>query len=274
MKKLKLHYPDPGMTLHGVNACLYHPFEKYNPAKDINKPCMFWLYFESDYKLFSEHKGKKYVFWHNSDVKTGQPLNYRPELLKYYSLLRDNDVVHVTHNTLLRDDLAMIGIHAIVRPVFWGDINKYKSSDDVTKDIYMCSNPGRGVEYGEFIFNALAGEFPKWNFHIFGIDPTVSTYRDNVKYYGWITESEMDDIVSDFAICIRWNLHDGCANVILKALLMEQYCITTIDYSGLTNVAKSYSEIVKMIKETEKEEYNIFPNKHIKSIINNFDFIA
>jgi len=53
----KLYFPDPGMTLHGENAIKYHQFEKYNPDKDRNKPAMFWLYFDEDYKALANHTG-------------------------------------------------------------------------------------------------------------------------------------------------------------------------------------------------------------------------
>jgi hypothetical protein len=200
--------------------------------------------------------------------------------MKYYQLVKNPEVTNVVHNECLRDDLAMIGIHSIIRPILWGDVEKYKPSENLTKNVYMSCNKGRGIEYGELIFHALAGQFPDWNFHIFGIDPSNSVYHDNLKYYGWIPEEEMDDIVKDFAICLRYNLHDGAANTILKALLMEQYCITTIDYQGMTNECHSYSEIVKGIESISREldrgrakGSSLLKNSYVKTIINQFDFL-
>lgn len=269
---MKLHYPE-GMKLHGDNACKYHGFEKYDWKTDRDKPAMFWLYFDEDYKLLANHTGKKIVFWHNSDVsKLYHGLQTEPpKWVGFYNLIKDPAVIHVTHNHLLRDELAMIGIHSIIRPVFWGDVNKFTPSIKLTDDVYMCANPGRGIEYGEFIFHSLAAALPNLNFHIFGIDPTNSIYPDNLKYYGWIPEDDMDETVKDFGYCIRWNKHDGSANVILKALLMGQYCITTVNYQGMTNLVKDYHDVL-MLLSGENNAY-LTTTDEVKQTINNFDFL-
>ena len=246
-EKIKLHYPDPGMTIHGENACKYHNFEKYDWKTDRNKPAMFWLYFEDDYKLLANHTGKKYVFWHNSDVRI--LLNNRT-IAQYIPILRDESIIHVCHNALLQGELSSRGIYAVISPIFWGDIYKYKRQSKFTDDCYITvpardhrPETDRGMEYGETIMNTLAWQFPDWNFHIFGVDPIITVYCHNLHYYGWITEDEMDKITDSFGTCLRFNFHDGFSQTVMKALVRGQRVITTIDYGPITLYCKNYQEI-------------------------------
>lgn len=273
----KLHYFE-GMKLHGDNACKYHSFEKYEPLKHRNEPTMFWLYQENDYKLLANHQGKKFVFWHNADV---------PGLMrvfsKYIPVVRDPSIIHVCHNELLRDELASMGIYSLIRPIFWGDASKYvPTNEPLTKDCYMTANKGRGVEYGEMIMNALAWRFPDWTFHIFGIDPTIPVYCDNVKYYGWITEDEMDEIDKNFMVCFRFNQHDGFSQTVMKARMRGQIAITSIHYGSLTAHYDSFELLMTFFKplqnlikrnptEEDRTRYLYLPIE--QKVFTNLDFL-
>jgi hypothetical protein len=252
------------MKLHGDNACKFHGFEKYNPETDKEKPTMFWLYDEYSYKLLSSHKGKKYIFWHNQDV-----LGLLRRFQKYIPDVRYSNIVHVCHNELLRDELSSIGIYSLIRPIFWGDASKYvPSGNPLTKDCYITANAGRGVEYGEMIMNTLAWKYPDWNFHIFGIDPTIPVYCDNLKYYGWISEDEMDEIDKNFMVCFRFNLHDGFSQTVMKARMRGQAVITAISYKE-TNYYKSFDQLCDYFKNTDFLNFNPIEHSHFT----NFDFI-
>ena len=289
---IKLHYPE-GMKLHGDNACKYLGFEKYDFTKDRNEPAMFWLYTAEDYKTLANHKGKKYVVWHNNDcngiyegsmkyipvmLNPNVPINIR-ELGKKYAymlgIVRGSSITHVCLNHCMEPELFQLGIYAIHRYIFWGDMTKYKPSEKLTKDCYMCVNAGRGVEYGEFIFNALAWKYPDWTFHIFGIEPTVSVYCENVKYYGWIPEDDMDERTKNFALCLRYNFHDGFPQILCKALLRGQFTFTRLDYDGLTLQFRDMKELFERFDEISfKVENGEINNKMIpEGMINNFDFI-
>ena len=275
MKPIKLYFPDPGMTLHGVNALSYHPFEKYNPKKDRNKPAMFWLYFEEDYKTLANHTGKKIICWHGSDV-----LRFKGLFLKYLSLIRDPEITHIFLNNITQSEMFQFGIYGVKKYIFWGDASRYTSSSDLTKDCFMCCPPinpeekSRGPEYGELIFNALAWKYPDWTFHIFGCTPVIPIYCDNVKYYGWIPESEMDDITLNFSVCIRHNIHDGFPQVICKAMLREQYVLTQLPYDKLTIEYNSPVMLIKAFDCINKEiEVGKTFKNNVKGMINNFDFI-
>jgi len=255
------------MQLHGDNACKYHGFEKYNPSTDIEKPTMFWLYDELSYRLLNEHRGQKYVFWHNQDV-----IGIGNMFKKYIPVVRDHEIIHVCHNKLLRDELASIGIYAIIRPIFWGDTEKYKpTSEPLTKDCYITANAGRGSEYGEHIINTLAWRFPDWKFHVFGIPPTILAHCDNLIYYGWIPEDEMDEINKNFMICFRFNYHDGFSQTVMKARMRGQRAITSINYD-VCNHYKSFHELCEYFEDSCIEMFDeSYPVEG--SYFNNFDFI-
>jgi hypothetical protein len=259
------------MQLHGDNACKYHGFEKYNPETDIDQPTMFWLYDELSYKLLSNHKGEKYIFWHNQDV-----IGLMRLFKQYIPIVRNPEIIHVCHNELLRDELVSIGIHSLIRPIFWGDANKYKpNGKTLTKDCYITANAGRGSEYGEHIMNALAWQFPDWQFHIFGIDPTIPVYCDNLKYYGWRPEEEMDEIDKNFMICFRFNYHDGFSQTVMKARMRGQYAITSIEYPICYHY-KRFNELCNYFLTDEQTEI-IGNSDQIDPIsskyFTNFDFI-
>lgn len=264
--KIKLHYPDPGMTVHGQNACKYHNFEKYDWKTDRDKPAVFWLYFDDDYKLLAQHKGPKYVMWLGTDVK----FFAEKYCAKYLSVLWDESIKHVAMNRLLSDELFHVGIYAPVRPLFWGDINKYPKEMNFTKDCYMSTNPGRGLEYGEAKMHTLAMKYPDWNFHIFGTEP-VSPSR--VKYYGWIPEDEMDDITKNFGICLRLNMHDGFSQTVAKALMRGQEVITVIPHNDMTHYCRLTEDIYRVFDEWEACKIAGFFKNPIGEQFVNFDFI-
>jgi hypothetical protein len=266
---IKLHYFD-NMKLHGDNAVKFHPFEKYDPKTDRNKPCMFWLYDEDSYKMLANHTGKKYVCWHGNDIKA-----LAGTFVKYINIVRNPEITHVCLNYVLQGELFQLGIYAIHRYIFWADPDAYMPEENLTKDCFMCANKARGGEYGEMIMNSLAWKFPDWTFHIFGIEPTIPVYCDNVKYYGWIPEDEMDVLTKNFGLCFRYNIHDGFPQVMCKALLRNQFVITRLDYDGLTIVVKDVIELLQWFGAVNSwiEAGETNQKVDVKSMINNFDFI-
>jgi hypothetical protein len=269
MNKLKLYFPNPGMELHGNNAIKYHPFELYNPQKDRNKPAMFWLYFENDYKTLANHTGKKYICWHGTDV-----LIFNAKFRQYINLIRNPEITHIFLNRITQSEMFQLGIYGEVHYIFWADPLKFKPETGLTKDCYMTGKKDNGQIYGEMIFNSLAWRFPEWTFHIFGIEPTVPVYCENVKYYGWIPEDEMDEITRKFGLCLRYNAHDGFPQVVCKSLLREQYVLTQLPYDGLTVEFRTPKQLIEAFNSIDNEIDNCrtFKNE-VKRMINRFDFI-
>lgn len=266
---MKLYYPE-GMRMHGENALKFMDFERYDPIEDIEKPAMFWLYFQEDYEYFSEHRGKNFVFWHNTDVIRLTRYN---EFQKYLPALRNPGVIHACHNSLLRDELSEVGIHALIRPVFWNDLNKYKHSKNLTKDCYITSHVMREQEYGEWLMWALARdeELKDWRFHIFGTQNNDPKPK-NLIYHGQVPENEMDKTTKNFRLCLRMNVHDGFSQTAMKALLRGHRLITFIDYPKIPT-AKTYTELVMWINTLYEQENWLKTCDTFIQLLNNFDWL-
>jgi hypothetical protein len=268
MAKLKL-FSSAGMDLHYNNAIKYHPFEPYNQKKDRNKPTMFWMYFKEDYDTLANHTGDKYICWHGTDV-----LRFNAYFKQYINLIRNPEIIHIFLNHITQSEMFQLGVYGVQEYIFWGDASRYTPEADLTKDCFITAKPENGQQYGESIINSLAWKYPEWTFHIFGIEPTIPVYCDNVKYYGWIEEDDMDEKTRKFGICLRYNTHDGFPQVMCKALLREQFVLTQLPYKKMTVEFRSTSELFKAFDLIDKElnEGKTFKSE-VKRMINRFDFI-
>lgn len=213
-KKMKVYYCE-AMKTFGEKIKM----ERYNPQADIDKPVFFQgLYFDEDYEIFQNHKGKKTVFWNGSDVLRLLDSQERIHIIKQFP------VTHFCHNKQLQDELASVGINAEIRPIFFGEIEdypvSYKQSDK--PQVYMTCNQYRENEYGIPQVLEVAKELPEIKFHIYGIN---GQNTDNVIYHGWIEEDKMDKEIKDFQGVMRLNRHDGFSQTVMKAILMGQHPI-------------------------------------------------
>ena len=211
-EKMKVYYCE-AMRLFGEKMKM----ERYSPETDKDKPVFFeGLYFDKDYRIFREHRGKKTVFWNGSDVLR---LLRNP---KWVEIIKGLEASHYCHNKQLQDELAGIGISAEIRPIFFGDIEKYPVSYKHCDrpQVYMTCNEGREDEYGIPQVSVISNELPEITFHIYGIN---GQNTNNVIYHGWIDEKIMDEEIKDFQACIRLNKHDGFSQTVMKSILMGQY---------------------------------------------------
>jgi len=263
-------FSSAGMDLHLNNAIKYLGFEPYDPIEDIEKPAMFWLYFQEDYEYLLNHKGGKYVYWHNSDVLR---LKHIQDFWQYIPQLR-HGITHACHNSLLQEELAQnFGIYSIVRPVFWNDVTKYPESYEYSDkpEVYITSHPNRDVEYGEPYMHALSELFPNLIFHIYGNEGEST---DNLFYHGAVSEETMDLEIKDMQICLRMNKHDGFAQTSMKSILMGQYLITGLEYPQIP-YAKDFSSLVGFIMKIINRKLSTvdYHPTRWKESLNNFDWI-
>jgi len=195
--------------------------ERYNPLTDIDKSVFFQgLYFDEDYEVFRNHRGYKEVFWNGSDVLR---LLRSPERV---SIIKEFKAKHTCHNKQLQDELASVGIEAMIKPMFFGDIEdypvSYKPSDK--PQVYITCNEGREEEYGVPQVLEKAKELKEFTFHIYGIN---GTNTDNVIYHGWT--DKMDEETKSFQAVIRLNKHDGFSQTVMKGILMGQHVIRDLN---------------------------------------------
>ena len=257
-----IYYCD-GMKFYGVRARTNFKFNSYN----IQAKCLFLgLYFDRDYEVFKAHQGPRYVFWNGSDVSR---LLGNPE---WIDIVKQTSAVHACHNKELQEELASVGISAVVRPIFFSDIKKYEvcfyQQDKL--QLYINAHPQRETEYGINKVLSVSDKVPDVTFHIYGVDGNT---RENVVYHGLIDEIQMDREIKQYQGMLRLNKHDGLSQLLIKAGLMGQYIIGTQDLPGVMTV-KGEDDILKMIKEIKKKkEPNLEFRDYYLDKLNNFDWL-
>jgi hypothetical protein len=257
--KMKLHHSKL-MPFHGQHALEHFDFEPYNPETDKDEPAQFWLYSAEDYRIMQAHRAEKFVFWHGIDVL--YLLQNKERLLRNF---REANPVCACHNKHQQKILSELGIYAKIRPWFINDIEKYKPSENRTKQVFMSSHVDREEEYGEPMINTVAAAMPDWTFHIFGSHPTMPMQK-NVIHYGQVHEEVMDGMTEDHAATIRWKHYDGVAQTVMKALLRGQMAITALEYP-FTYCAADVEDIIFLL--SHHETLRGLP----KIELNNFDWM-
>jgi len=248
---MRIYYPD-GMSFFGERAIKHLGFKSYQPNLDNDKPTLFFLYFAQDYNAFIGHKGKRYVFWNGSDVlrMLDSPL--------WVKMIKENPATHACHNLQLQMELKTVGVDAVIRPIFFGDINDYPVSYTPPKDlphIYMTTHQGRHQEYG---VNIVSGLHEFAHFHI---------------YDGSTPEEVMDAQIKDMHSCLRLNHHDGLSQTLIKSILMGHYPITYRQMEGIWQVTDEV-QLINCIKQLSGcKEPNYALREMYIGRLNKFDWL-
>jgi len=232
-----------GMQFYGDKI----PLEFYN--NNTEDTLFEGLYFQEDYDVFKNHKGRRIVFWNGSDVSR---LLSSP---RWIEIIQQKDAEHYCHNTQLQYELKTIGIDAMIVPLFFGDKKDYQIcyKHSTTPELFMNAHPGREKEYGVDKCKELAIKYPYYKFHIYGIN---GDSKDNIIYHGQIPEEQMDKEIRNYQGCLRFNTHDGMSQIVAKSSLLGLYSlgvlvdIKLLDY--LNNMYEPYQfdrNSIKDIKE-------------------------
>ena len=253
-----------GMEFYGLRARKFFKFNSYQ----IDRDCLFLgLYFKEDYEVLKRHKSKRYVYWNGTDVSR---LLGNPE---WQEMLKEAPAVHACHNQLLKDELATVGINALIRPMFFGDLEYYGISycPNEKPQFYTHIRKGREAEYGLYRLLRVAKRLPETKFHIYGID---GESIDNIIYHGLVKEAYMDRETRQYQGLLRLNKHDGLSQMVIKAGLMGQYIITFQDTKGVIKV-EDEDGIVKAIQEiATKSSPNLEFREYYLDKLNNFDWLT
>jgi len=205
-----------GMSFYGDKIKL----SKYNNQEDTT--LFLGLYFDADYNVFKNHRGKRIIFWNGSDVTRMLRSSNR------IGIIRSIKAEHYCHNEQLQKELKSKGINAEITPIFFGDKKdyqiSYKHSDN--PKVFICAHPGREMEYGIPTVIELSKELSGIEFHIYGVD---GDGVNNVFYHGQIEESVMDKQIQNYQACLRLNKHDGVSQIVLKSKMMGLYPIISCD---------------------------------------------
>jgi len=197
----------------------------FRPYDKNAKTLFLGLYWDSDLFTYSNHCGERLIFWNGSDV---QKLLARPVWLE---IVKNIPAKHACHNEQLRDELASVGINALIRPIFFGNIKNYPISFKQGNNVYISvAHQDYKTLYGVDKVLELAKIFPEINFHIYGVDGEST---QNVFFHGWVDEKVMDKEIRDFQGCIRFNAHDGFSQILIKSILLGQYPIIATKVEGV-----------------------------------------
>ena len=215
----KIVYYCDGMKVFGDSMIKYMGYRRYTP-EDVNKEVFFeGLYFQQDYNVLNNHKGKCIVYWNGSDVKR---LIKNPQ---WQEIVKSKDITHLCQSKISVEELKTIGIESTHYPIFFGDINKYQVSYKHSNNpqVVLNSHPGRWKEYGVDTIEEIAPQLPDVTFHIYG--STRETTNPNVIYHGWVEESVMDEELKGMQCVIKGD-YSGISQTMTKAGLMGLYVIS------------------------------------------------
>ena len=186
-------YHSPGMAHHVSKFLDMFGLELYDTTRDWNKPAIWMsLYNFKDYLAFKFHEGPKLVYWFGSDVTalitTGlmwTSQNWVATSEDLVKLVKSKNCIHVCQNELLQSELASVGIDALIRPLFLGDLDSFETCFSPSKNpsVYTIVSAGRPKFYGVEWIHEIA-DSTDVEFHIYGCRMDWNTYRKMYKNSG------------------------------------------------------------------------------------------
>ena len=243
-KRPEVYYCE-GMKFYGERMKSTFGFREYSGTEE-ERLLFMGLYFKEDYEVYKKHTGQKVVFWNGSDVSR---LLQHPE---WVEILKEHPGTHVCHNEMLKEELASVGITAIVEPIFFAYVSDYKESFKPGKplEVYINAHPDREQEYGvkEAVMTLEGMEGVE--LYVYGIEGNSS---GNIHYMGWFEEEDADKKMSQHHVCLRLNRHDGLSQLVIKAALWGHHIVSRIPIEG-GHTIKSSEDLKIKVKELQKEK--------------------
>ena len=244
--------------------------KQWEGIKDPNKDILFFgMYSENDYEVFRHFEGNKSVYWGGSDILQMLRSNERKRVMKLHS----KNTKHYVDTEQEGDELKSLGLDVWVSPAFFEDVNDfpicYKHSD--TPHIYLSGHPNREEEYGFNLCKEIAKEEPELNFHFYGVE---GQNTKNITYHGWVENEQFNKEIKNYQCGLRPNIHDGCSEIIVKAILQGQYPIAFLPYPvGVWNY-QTKDELITLLKSLKTFlKPNLKARDYWLKNINNFPFL-
>mgnify|MGYP001612867278 CR=1 FL=1 len=217
---------------------------RYSFWKHRRQTCVFFgCYSLRDVMAIAAHRGKKYILWAGSDIRSWKDgLAFSDGKMKWLSKLTrgkfdgivmkvlasaDSFVENETEAAVLRE----MGVKVTgVCPSFMGRISDYLVTFKPKKraQIYVSAGQGRGKEYGFETVCRIAARLPWYEFHLFG-DDWNSDLR-NVYCHGRVPAKVFADETSKMQIALSLNDFCGFSEVVARAILRGQYAISKVPH--------------------------------------------
>jgi hypothetical protein len=158
--------------------------------------------------------------WHGSDVLTAQQNIISGNFTrKYIDASRS-----FTDAPWLLDELLRLKIDANILHFKSVEL-KNKSAPFLSKDVLTYLSKGKELFYGYKSIVKLATEFKDTTFHVVGTDGLNLNAPHNIKFYGWVDQIRLEELMDLAPIYLRFCEHDGYSLSVLQALANGNYVI-------------------------------------------------
>lgn len=246
--------------------------EEYVWWKHRKESCVFFgLYDLRDYLALWFHRGKKWVLWAGSDVRSlSQGFAFNDGKLKWLSKasrgLLTRWIVKVVsgaenwvENAWEGKELAKMGVSSRECPSYMGQIDLPVRFKPVIPqgfcEVYSSASEGRQEEYGWATIESIAEFLPKHRFHLYGAK--WKTKHPNVIVHGRVPKKQMNEEIGSYHIGLRLNETDGFSEILAKAVLSGQYAVGRVKHPYIPSYANEYELILVLKKLRKMREPNL-----------------
>ncbi len=185
--------------------------------------------------------------WHGSDVLSAkQNLVNGNFTRKYIDASRS-----YTDAPWLLDELKSLKIDAKILHFKSVELKK-KSAPFLSKDVLTYLSKGKELYYGYKALVTLATEFSDTIFHVVGTDGVNLNAPQNIKFYGWVSQIHLEELMDLAPIYLRFCEHDGYSLSVLQALANGNYVIynNAIPFVNLATSEESLKLILDGIQKS------------------------
>lgn len=242
--------------------------EEYVWWKHRNEPTVFFgLYDLRDYLALFWHRGKKWVLWAGSDVRSlSAGFAFNDGKLKWLSKALRGSLTHWilkvvsgaenwVENAWEGSQLGEMGVSWQECPSYMGQIDLPISFNPSSVcDVYLSASEGRQEEYGWGMIERIAEWLPKHRFHLYGAE--WKTRHLNVIVHGRVSKEQMNEEIRGYHIGLRLNETDGFSEILAKAVLMGQYAIGKVKHPHIPSYENDMDLILKLNKSAKMESPN------------------
>ena len=274
---VKVYYSE-GMSHHVSKFLDLTGLHRLDHLTELDVPCIWMsIYTLDDYMRFRNHSGAKIVYWHGTDVLIflglNETQNNSGEVIPatvLQNIVKSADCLHVCQNELLKQELATVGIEALVRPLFMEDIDEISISYQYKErpSVYTMVSNGRHEFYGIPWIYEIADQ-ANADFYIYGYEGEDTS---NVFHFPYLPEAEFNERIKQHQAFLRLPKHDGFSQCMVKALMMGQYVFSRIDFPFVTYVS-SPNELLKFLNDLPAKTESNQDKTLLKRFVNNFDWL-